>query len=99
VCPVRNGTHGSTLTGGRCAVVEVVLQLGPGDVSTLGFNVVPIHMPSGWLSVIDDEAFWCAVGWGRLGQYPVGRLLVVAMNHSWSRTLIRNHQQTALAVV
>jgi hypothetical protein len=85
VCPFRNGTHGSTLTGG----------LGPGDVSSLGFNIVPVHVPSSWLSVIDDEAFWCFMGWGCLGHYPVGRLPAVATNHSWSQTLIHNHWQTA----
>jgi hypothetical protein len=99
VNPVCNRTHGSMLTGGHCAVVEVVLQLSPGDVSSLRFNVVLIHVPSGWLSVVDNKAFWCSVGWGRLGHYQLGRLPVVATNHLWSQTLIRNHRQRALAVL
>jgi hypothetical protein len=76
-----------------------VLLLDLGGVSSLGFNDVPVHVPSGWPSVDDDEAFWCFVGWGCLGHYPVGRLLVVGLNYSWSLTLIRNHQHAASAVV
>jgi hypothetical protein len=77
VSPVHNGTHGSTLTGGHCAIVEGVLQLDLGDVLSLGFNVVPVHVPSSWPSVIDYGAYRRFVGWGHLVQCQVGKTLMV----------------------
>jgi hypothetical protein len=95
---VRNGIHLSTLTVGSCVVAVVVLQPDPGGVSSLRLNIVPVHVPSGWPSVVDDGAFSCYVDRGRMGQNPVDMLLVVRVNHLWSWTPIHSHQQTASAV-